>query len=637
MESTRSTENLIPPRENEWFKLRKAKSLSLSQRSSQTKEYLSRSPGSRRLRVNSFSSIHTYGSKDSKGSRASSTFIPRRVPWALKGISQRMIPSDREESNDETKKLNLFFKSKVEEDLSIDEESIDSLSSSSHEKHENSLQMDSIFQDFKLTGTPLPLSKSLPPSSHERSKSADYAEFVKENSALLEFPDQLLVSQLKGYGAATNASNDVVGSATNGSSSSLKSYQNMRTIRRRIFLMMTDPTSSILSLIFFVILTIMICSSNIVMMLETMEKFQYIPDECEYCDNRTHMSEDSNDDDITRLRMLFRHDCQCPPRAREWIISLEDRIIFFFVVEWIMKTVCFDPGPDVEGDDRSFWRKFWDYLTDVQTIIDALATFPYYLEKCESLKGFLSMRILRLFRVFQLVRLGQYNVTFCALVNVFTKSVTHLYILCMALVFSAGIFGYLIFWFEKGEWAYTDLIDPPGYAFIRISMDGVTKELSPFKSIPDSFWWFITTATTVGYGDVYPTSFGGKCVATAAMMLGVLVVAFPVSIFSELWRDELKDIGVLKSVDGSQVSNEDNDDMGEAETLPKFIAADFNNSPFILQKAIQESIRSNNEALPKEDTLSAKDIRTIEHYMSVIDEAQQNMRLLLKNIESNSA
>jgi hypothetical protein len=42
--------------------------------------------------------------------------------------------------------------------------------------------------------------------------------------------------------------------------------------------------------------------------------------------------------------------------------------------------------------------------------------------------------------------------------------------------------------------------------------------------------------------DLYPTSTAGKWCATFAMLMGVLVIAFPVSVFSELWSHELKRI-----------------------------------------------------------------------------------------------
>lgn len=49
--------------------------------------------------------------------------------------------------------------------------------------------------------------------------------------------------------------------------------------------------------------------------------------------------------------------------------------------------------------------------------------------------------------------------------------------------------------------------------------------------------------------DLYPTSTGGKWCATFAMLVGVLVVAFPVSVFSDLWSNELKQVQGFDSLE----------------------------------------------------------------------------------------
>ena len=47
-----------------------------------------------------------------------------------------------------------------------------------------------------------------------------------------------------------------------------------------------------------------------------------------------------------------------------------------------------------------------------------------------------------------------------------------------------------------------------------------------FPSLGLAFWWAIQTVTTVGYGDVVPTTTGGRLVAGLEMVLGVSFVAF---------------------------------------------------------------------------------------------------------------
>jgi len=48
-----------------------------------------------------------------------------------------------------------------------------------------------------------------------------------------------------------------------------------------------------------------------------------------------------------------------------------------------------------------------------------------------------------------------------------------------------------------------------------------------FASVFHSGWWAIVTLTTVGYGDVYPITMGGKMFTFFILMLGVGIVTIP--------------------------------------------------------------------------------------------------------------
>jgi len=53
-----------------------------------------------------------------------------------------------------------------------------------------------------------------------------------------------------------------------------------------------------------------------------------------------------------------------------------------------------------------------------------------------------------------------------------------------------------------------------------------------FPSIISSLWWAVSALTTVGYGDVYPITTGGKIFASLIALVGIGLVAIPTGVLS---------------------------------------------------------------------------------------------------------
>jgi len=63
-------------------------------------------------------------------------------------------------------------------------------------------------------------------------------------------------------------------------------------------------------------------------------------------------------------------------------------------------------------------------------------------------------------------------------------------------------------------------------AGIEITMAERGEPGATIQSIGDGFWWAITTLTTVGYGDIYPTTTEGRFIAVGLMVSGICVLGF---------------------------------------------------------------------------------------------------------------
>lgn len=61
-------------------------------------------------------------------------------------------------------------------------------------------------------------------------------------------------------------------------------------------------------------------------------------------------------------------------------------------------------------------------------------------------------------------------------------------------------------------------------AAVQITITERSVEGSNIKTFADGLWWAITTVTTVGYGDRYPTTSEGRFLAVLLMIVGISLI-----------------------------------------------------------------------------------------------------------------
>jgi voltage-gated potassium channel len=140
------------------------------------------------------------------------------------------------------------------------------------------------------------------------------------------------------------------------------------------------------------------------------------------------------------------------------------------------------------------------YIFSFYGIIDILAILPFYLNRFLDLRFLRAFRVFRIFRALKLIRynkaLNRFNLAF----KIVKEELVLFFIVILIMLFivSAGIYSF-------------------------------ENEAQPeiFKSVFHSGWWSIVTLTTVGYGDVYPITLGGKIFTFFVLMIGIGVVAVP--------------------------------------------------------------------------------------------------------------
>ena len=172
---------------------------------------------------------------------------------------------------------------------------------------------------------------------------------------------------------------------------------------------------------------------------------------------------------------------------------------------------------------------FRRYILRPMNIIDLIAILPFYfLFIATSGVSLTIFRILRLGRVLRITKAGKNNSGLAILINTLKRSGDILMMMFFYILLCVVVVAALVFQFEKGTFRVTK--DFPNGAYFRPTVDMQGQEVSPYVSLWATIYWSIVTGTTLGYGDLYPTTLGGRLISCFWIFCGVLILGLPISV-----------------------------------------------------------------------------------------------------------
>ena len=146
-------------------------------------------------------------------------------------------------------------------------------------------------------------------------------------------------------------------------------------------------------------------------------------------------------------------------------------------------------------------------------LIDLIAILPFYLSFGADLR---SLRAVRLFRLLRLLKFLRYGDTLQNLKDAFKNVKKELILFSFATLL-------LIYFSSVGIYYFENEAQPEA-----------------FSSIFSAMWWSVATLTTVGYGDIYPITAGGKIFSTFVVFIGLGLVAIPTGLVASSLTKALK-------------------------------------------------------------------------------------------------
>ena len=185
----------------------------------------------------------------------------------------------------------------------------------------------------------------------------------------------------------------------------------------------------------------------------------------------------------------------------KWILNTTEVIIVaIFTLEYLLRLFVAD--------------KKLKFVFSFYALIDLIAILPFYVARGIDLR---SIRVFRLFRLIRAFKIFRYSKAIQRFKNAFLEVKEELILFLVAT-------GFLLFIAAVGIYYFENPAQP-----------------EQFKSIFHSLWWAVATLTTVGYGDIYPITAGGKIFTSFIVIIGLGIIAVPTGLIASALTKTLKD------------------------------------------------------------------------------------------------
>lgn len=155
------------------------------------------------------------------------------------------------------------------------------------------------------------------------------------------------------------------------------------------------------------------------------------------------------------------------------------------------------------------------------------------------------INIARIVQLAELFKLQSYQRAVKVISNTVLQTFKTFFFLYWFLMLLVMIFGTIVFALERGEFTVSELY--PDGAYLRWNVQRTEKEVSPFISLASSMWYALVSITTVGYGDIVPTSVAGRAVGAILLLLSFVVISLPITVLGEAFATAVDHYNVQKT------------------------------------------------------------------------------------------